>query len=110
MKLIHAFIQPHKLSDVSLALRSLCGFTVTDVRVRGRGKQAKEEERLTEAVSEFEKHVKLEVCCPDGAVDQIVEAIQTAAHTGLRGDGLICIITAEDAIRISTGKRGDDAC
>jgi nitrogen regulatory protein P-II 1 len=110
MKLIVAYVQPHKLSDVSLALHSSCGLTAIDVRGRGRGKQASEEERSSEAAFDFEKHVKLEVCCPDSAVAQVVEAIRNAAHTGLRGDGLICVMPVEDAVRISTGSRGEDAC
>jgi nitrogen regulatory protein PII len=110
MKLVVAYVQPHKLSDVSLALRGLCGFTVTDVRGRGRGKQQDEENQRTTDAVDFEKHVKLEVCCPDAVVDQVVEAVRKAAHTGLRGDGVICVTPVENAVRISTGERGDDAC
>ncbi len=110
MKLIQAYIQPHRLSEVALALHTLCGFTVTDVRGRGRGKQASEKDSPVEEAFEFEDHVKVEICCGDTAVTKIVDAVQKAAHTGLRGDGLICVLRLEDAIRIGTGKRGDDAC
>ena len=110
MKLIHAYIQPHKLDDVTLALHGQCGFSVSDVRGRGRGKQAREGEKQSADAWDFEKHMKLEICCPDGIAERIVETILTAAHTGLRGDGLICVVPVEAAIRISSGNRGDDAC
>jgi nitrogen regulatory protein PII len=113
MKLIHAYIQPHKLSDVTLALRGvsgLSGMTVIDVRGWGRGKTLDEENHREERVSDFEKHTKLEMCCADAVADQVLEAIRSGAHTGLRGDGLILVTDVQDAVRISTGERGQSAC
>lgn len=110
MKLIHAYIQPHKLNDVSLALHSLCGFSVMEVHGRGRGKESAEDDIPAEKALEYEKHLRIEICCSQQIHAQVVEAIALAAHTGLRGDGLICVTQVEDAIRISTGVRGEDAC
>ena len=42
-------------------------------------------------------------------VERAVEAIQQAAHTGRIGDGKIFVSTVEEAIRIRTGERGEDA-
>jgi len=110
MKLVHAYIQPHKLSDVALALHGLCGMTVIDAQGRGRGKEQAERSDRIERVSDFEPHTRIEVCCADAATDEIIEAIRQAAHTGLRGDGLIFTTGVEEAVRIGTGERGDHAC
>jgi nitrogen regulatory protein P-II 1 len=61
-------------------------------------------------VSDFERHVKVEVLCHDGLVSEVVQAIRDAARTGLVGDGVIYVCPVEDAIRIGTGARGDAAC
>jgi nitrogen regulatory protein PII len=37
---------------------------------------------------------------------QVVDTIDSAAHTGLRGDGKICVFSLEEAVRISTHERG----
>jgi len=38
-----------------------------------------------------------------------VAAIESAAHTGLKGDGKIYVGEIFQAVRISTGERGEDA-
>ena len=50
-----------------------------------------------------------ELVAPDARVDAIVEAIQTAAHTGRIGDGKIFVTPVETAIRIRTGESGENA-
>ena len=42
-------------------------------------------------------------------LERAVEAIQQAAQTGRIGDGKIFITPVEEAIRVRTGERGDDA-
>ncbi len=110
MKHIIAYIKPHKLTEVTLALRSienLSGMTVLDVKGFGRGR--KKEATLEEQLLDFVPHVKIEVFCNDELVEQVVNAIETTAHTGLRGDGKIYICGLQEAIRISTGERGKAA-
>ena len=110
MKHIIAYIKPHKLTAVTMALRSienLSGMTVLDVKGfgRGRAKAASLEEQLVD----FVPHVKIEIFCNDQLVEPVIKAIETSAHTGLRGDGKIYICDLQDAIRISTGERGEAA-
>ncbi|MGE0230999.1 MAG: P-II family nitrogen regulator, partial [Flavobacteriaceae bacterium] len=57
----------------------------------------------------FLPKVKIEVVLAEDQVDKAVEAIQQAAQTGRIGDGKIFISTIDDAIRIRTGERGNDA-
>jgi nitrogen regulatory protein PII len=112
MKKIEAYIKPHRLSEVAMALHGipgLSGMTVCDVRGWGRGKVQDERNHHDAQVSEFEPHTAVAVFSPDDLVEQSVEAIKRAAHTGLRGDGRIYVMPVEDAVRISSGERGEEA-
>ncbi|HHJ53654.1 MAG TPA: P-II family nitrogen regulator [Caldithrix abyssi] len=110
MKHIIAYIKPHKLDAVTQALHRidrLTGMTVLEVKGFGRGR--KKEASLEEQLNDFVKHLKIEIFCKNELLDEIVTAIETSAHTGLRGDGKIYICGTQDAIRISTGERGEAA-
>jgi nitrogen regulatory protein P-II 1 len=41
--------------------------------------------------------------------DTVVETIVSSAKTGRIGDGKIFVLPVEDAVRIRTGERGDEA-
>jgi len=111
MKKIEAIIKPFKLDEVKEALHEvgLQGITVIEAKGFGRQKGHTELYRGAEYVVDFLPKVKIEVVIEDGLVDRAVEAIQRAAHTGRIGDGKIFISTVEEAIRIRTGERGNDA-
>ncbi len=112
MKHIIAYIKPHKLNNVSMALHKiegLSGMTVLDVRGCGRKLCKDEPHSVEEDLYDFVKHIKIEVFCLDNLVEDVVSVIQTQAHTGLKGDGKIYITDAFDAIRISSGERGEAA-
>lgn len=109
MKKITAYIKPHKLSAVTLALHEVEGMTgmsVTNARGFGRGRAKEAPHTIREGLIDFIPNVKLEIVCHDEQVEEIVETIRETAHTGLRGDGKIYITSIEDAVRISTGERG----
>ena len=40
-------------------------------------------------------------------LDEIASTIEGAAHTGLHGDGKICIVPVEHTAPISAGERGE---
>ncbi len=110
MKHIIAYIKPHKLDAVTQSLHridALTGMTVLEVKGFGRGR--KRDATPEEQLSDFVRHLKIEIFCTNKAMQEIVTAIEQAAHTGLRGDGKIYICDAEDAIRISSGERGENA-
>jgi nitrogen regulatory protein P-II 1 len=112
MKHIITYIKPHKLSKVTLALHKiedLTGISVLDIKGFGRTKTKDEPHTIVEDLVDYVPHVKIEIFCEDSLVENIVNTIKTAAHTGLRGDGKIYISTVDDAIRISTGERGESA-
>ena len=110
MKHIIAYIKPHKLSELTLALQKIDGLTgMTVLEVKGFGRGLKEKASLEEQLYDFIPHVKIEIFCRDALVDILTKTIEEAAHTGLRGDGKIYVCDAYDAIRISTGERGEAA-
>ena len=111
MKLISAIIKPFKLDDVREALSAVGvqGITVTDVKGFGRQKGHTELYRGAEYVVDFLPKIKIEVAVGDEVVDQVVEAVSKAAHTGKIGDGKIFVYSLEQAIRIRTNETGSDA-
>ena len=111
MKLITAVIKPFKLDDVRAALSEVGvqGMTVTEVKGFGRQKGHTELYRGAEYVIDFLPKVKLELAIDDDMVEQTVEAISKAAHTGKIGDGKIFISPVDEIIRIRTGETGSDA-
>ncbi|MYM63855.1 P-II family nitrogen regulator [Pseudomaricurvus sp. HS19] len=111
MKLITAVIKPFKLDDVRAALSEVGvqGMTVTEVKGFGRQKGHTELYRGAEYVVDFLPKVKMELAVDDELVDQAVEAITKAAHTGKIGDGKIFISPLEQIVRIRTGETGSDA-
>ena len=111
MKKIEAVIKPFKLDEVKEALHEvgLQGITVVEAKGFGRQKGHTELYRGAEYVVDFLPKVKIELVCDDNLAERAVEAIVNAARTGRIGDGKIFISTIEEAIRIRTGERGDDA-
>jgi nitrogen regulatory protein PII len=111
MKKIEAIIKPFKLEDVKCALSEcgIAGMTVTEVRGFGRQKGHTEIYRGSEYTVDFVPKVKLEIVIDDERVEQAVTLIIKAANSGKIGDGKIFISPIEEAIRIRTGERGDDA-
>lgn len=111
MKLITAIIKPFKLDDVREALSDIgvMGITVSEVKGFGRQKGHTELYRGAEYVVDFLPKVKVEVAASDGLVEQIIEAITSAACTGKIGDGKIFVSPLEQVVRIRTGETGEDA-
>ncbi len=111
MKKVEAIIKPFKLDEVKDALGEvgIQGMTVTEVKGFGRTGGKKEVYRGSAYVVDFVPKVKVEVVVPDNMVVQVIEAIEKAGKTGRIGDGKIFVSGLEEAIRIRTGERGEDA-
>jgi len=111
MKKIEAIIKPFKLDEVREALSELgiMGLTATEVKGFGRQKGHTELYRGAEYVVDFLPKVKLDIVVTDEMVDKVIESITKTAHTGKIGDGKIFVMNVEDAIRIRTGEKGDEA-
>jgi nitrogen regulatory protein PII len=111
MKLITAIIKPFKLDDVRAALSEIgiSGMTVTEVKGFGRQRGHTELYRGAEYVVDFVPKTRDEVAVKDELLDQVVEAIVTAARTGKVGDGKIFISDIERVLRIRTGETDEQA-
>lgn len=111
MKMIKAIIKPFKLEEVkeSLAEIGVEGMTVLDVRGFGRQKGHTEIYRGSEYTVDFLPKSEIEIVVPDDLVQKTVKAILSAAQTGKIGDGKIFVLPIDEAIRIRTSERGDEA-
>lgn len=111
MKKIEAIIKPFKLNEVKEALHEvgIVGMTVTEVKGFGRQKGHTEIYRGSEYTVDFLPKVRLEIVLNETQVDAAVNAIISSARTGKIGDGKIFITPIEDAIRIRTGERAQQA-
>ena len=111
MKKIEAIIKPFKLDEVKDALSEVGvqGMTVTEVKGFGRTGGKKEVYRGSAYVVDFVPKVKIDVVVPDALVQSAIDAIEKTARTGKIGDGKIFVTPVEEAVRIRTGERGEDA-
>ena len=111
MKLIIAIIKPFKLDEVKVGLAEVGieGMTVTEVKGFGRQKGHTEVYRGSEYTVDFLPKVKIEIAVADEVAAKAVAAIVKAAKTGKIGDGKIFVSTVEEAIRIRTDEKGDNA-
>ena len=111
MKIVMAIIKPFKLDEVRDALTKIGvqGLTVTEVKGYGRQKGHTEIYRGAEYAVSFLPKVKLEIACPSGEVDKVIETISAAAKTGQIGDGKIFVLALDHAVRIRTGELDAEA-
>ena len=111
MKKIEAIIKPFKLDEVKDKLNEIGvkGITVTEVKGFGRQKGHTELYRGAEYVVDFLPKIKMDIIIDDSLVEEVVNSIVKTAQTGRIGDGKIFITNLEEAVRIRTGERGEDA-
>jgi nitrogen regulatory protein P-II 1 len=111
MKLIIAYIQPHKLNDVKQELykHEIYKVSVTTAMGCGQQKGYHENYRGLEEEVNLLKKVRLEIAVNEEFVKPTVQAIIAGARTGNIGDGKIFITPLEECIRIRTGETGSDA-
>ncbi len=111
MKLVIAVIKPFKLDEVREALSAIGVQGITDTEVKGFGRQKGHTElyRGAEYVVDFLPKIKLEIAVSDSFVDNTIETILKTASTGKIGDGKIFVLDLQEAIRVRTGEKGEEA-
>lgn len=111
MKLVTAVVNPSTIAQIKVALKHIDvhGLTISDVRGYGVQKGHTEVYRGTEHAVECVPKTKVEVLTQDGKVEEIVEAIISAARTGKIGDGKVWVSSVEKVIRVRTGEKDQDA-
>ncbi|PIQ85832.1 MAG: transcriptional regulator [Candidatus Omnitrophica bacterium CG11_big_fil_rev_8_21_14_0_20_45_26] len=111
MKLITAFIQPHKLTAVKDALQAadVTKMSVTNALGCGQQQGYLETYRGVKHRINLLKKVRLDIAVNDNYVDKALEAIIESAKSGKIGDGKIFVTDLAQCIRIRTGERGHKA-
>ena len=111
MKLIVAYIQPHKLQDVkqSLYKNEVFKMSVTNAMGCGEQKGYHESYRGVDFEVNLLKKVRLEIAVNEDFVDKTIDAIVEGAKSGQIGDGKIFVMNLEKCIRIRTGEVGNKA-
>lgn len=108
MKLVVAYIQPHKLNDVKQSLYRADVRKMSVTNAMGCGEQHGYEESYRGVKFEVNllKKVRLEVAVNEEYVGKTVDAIIDGAQTGQIGDGKIFVTSLEECVRIRTNERG----
>ena len=111
MKLIIAYIQPEKLTDVKQALYEAEVFKVSVTNALGCGQQRgyHESYRGVDIEVNLLKKVRVEIAVNEDFVRPTIDAIIKGARTGNIGDGKIFVVDLPECIRIRTGETGNDA-
>ncbi len=111
MKLIVAYIQPEKLSDVKQSLYAAEVFKMSVTNALGCGQQKGYHEtyRGVDVEVNLLKKVRLEIAVNEAFVQPTIDAIIKGARTGNIGDGKIFVLDLPRVVRIRTGEEGNDA-
>lgn len=111
MKLVTAYIQPHKLNDVKKALLDAKVGKLSVTNALGCGAQHGYEESYRGIKFEVNllKKLRLEIAVNEDYVQKTVDAIVEGAQTSQIGDGKIFVTDLADCIRIRTKETGSAA-
>jgi nitrogen regulatory protein P-II 1 len=111
VKKIEAIIKPFKLDEVKDRLREIGiqGMTVSEVKGFGRTGGKQEVYRGSSYVVDFVPKVCIEIVVKDSIVRDVVDCITASARTGKIGDGKIFVTPMDEAVRVRTGEKGEDA-
>lgn len=111
MKRIEAIIRPEKLEAVRRALEKVgySGLMISEIEGHGKQKGVVQQWRGEKYKVEFLPKIKIDIIVKDSEVERITKTIIESAKTGEIGDGKIFISSVDNAIRIRTGEKGEEA-
>ncbi len=111
MKLIVAYIQPHRLNAVKQALfeKEIVKMSVTTALGCGQQMGYHETYRGADIEVNLLKKVRVEIGVTEPYLQTAIDAIVQGARTGKIGDGKIFVMDMVDCIRIRTGETGEEA-
>lgn len=111
MKLIIAYIQPHKLNDVKQELFKVDITKMSVTNALGCGQQGgyHESYRGVDIEVNLLKKVRIEIGVNDEFVAATTSAIIQGARAGEIGDGKIFVVDLGECIRIRSGETGTEA-
>ena len=110
MKMIKCFIRHERLELVREKLFEIGAPGISVTETKGIGKPMSQLKSSSESkLPQFLPRVEVSIVLEDDAVDEVVDALVSTLRTGQLGDGKIFILPVEDAVRIRTGERGEQA-
>ena len=111
MKLIVAYIQPHKLNNVKQELfkAEVTKMSVTNALGCGQQMGYHESYRGVDIEVNLLKKVRIEIAVNKEFAKPTIDAIIRGARSGNIGDGKIFVTNLEDCIRIRSGETGNEA-
>jgi nitrogen regulatory protein P-II 1 len=111
MKKVEAIIRPSKLKAVQRGLKEAEIPCITVIPVKGSGLQKSYSERYrgTEQSMILQTRVMIMCVISNENLEKCVDVILENASENLVGDGKIFIYNVEDAIRLSSKVRGNEA-
>jgi nitrogen regulatory protein PII 2 len=120
MKEIVAIIRPNKMAQTKEVLTALGFPAMTAHRVMGRGRQKaiigeisfdiqKPELLNEEGTMRYIPKRLISLVVPDEDASLVVEAIMRVNQTGQIGDGKLFVCPVDEAVRVRTNERGNEA-
>ena len=111
MKLVVAYIQPHRLNAVKQALyeKEVVKMSVTTALGCGQQMGYHETYRGADVEVNLLKKLRIEIAVTEPYLQMTIDAIIAGARTGKIGDGKIFVMDLQDCIRIRTGETGEEA-
>jgi len=111
MKKIEAIVRASRFDEVknALAEKEIYFFTFYEVKGYGHQKGQSRSYRGTTYDVGYIARIKLEIILSESFLDTAIAAIESAAKTGEKGDGLIYTSDLENIVNIRTGNTGSEA-
>ncbi len=111
MKKLEIVVKPEKLEDLKAILDSskASGVMITNIMGYGNQKGFRQLYRGAEYKVNLLPKLKVETVVDDKTASEIIDQVVERINTGHYGDGKIFVYDVEDAVRIRTGERGQDA-
>lgn len=111
MKKLEIVIRPESLESLETLLeeQKANGMMITNILGYGNQKGYRQMYRGVEIVAKMLPKIKVETVVEDEKMAKIVDFIVKNLATGSYGDGKIFVYDVEDAVRIRTGERGEQA-
>ncbi len=111
MRYLLAIIPPHRYDAVvdALSRHHVRGLTVSEAMGFGQEHDPDHPEHQERLGVELTRKLRLEIFCKDEEVEELLQALYDAGHTGRRGDGKVFVLPVLEAMRLKTGERGEAA-
>lgn len=111
MKKLEIIIKPEKLEDLKAILdeSEVNGLNIVNIMGYGNQKGVVKKYRGAEYRVNLLPKIKVETVVTEEKAEALVDKIVKEINTGNYGDGKIFVYEVEDAVRIRTGERGEQA-